>query len=165
MSIKTTLLSGSDAISANLMHSLAFFLKSSGPPIAQPHAHCCSIDLMYALHPATTGGRAAAQARWSGADQNGPDQHPRGQAKDRPGPPRPWAYEIHTVPSTTQANGIRIARARVFSCSFVSTVRRLHEGTRAQQESSSVRHICNMGISGSDNEAYPAKYGCRSSST
>jgi len=60
------------------------------------------------------------------------------------GTARPWAYAILTVPSATQANEVRIARNTnlFFSCSFLATMRRKHGRTGAQQESSTVRHIC-----------------------
>ena len=135
MFIKTTLLSGSDAISANLQHSLAFFLKSSGPPIAQPHVHLCSIDLMYDYAPRLEGvehqcghgfpsllindrpndlrGRTNLHAHENMALRCGSERSrsastgaSQGTDRDRP---RPWAYEIHIVPSTTQANDIRNA--------------------------------------------------------
>ena len=54
-----------------------------------------------------------------------------GQSQGSTRTARPWAYQIHAARAGPQANGIRNAPSIIFSCSFVSTMRRLHGSTGA----------------------------------
>ena len=73
---------------------------------------------------------------------------PRGKP-DRPGPPDPGAHNTHRPEHHSGERDTNRSKHDSFSFSFVSTMRQLHEGTRARGECFLVRHICNI-------EAHPA---------